>query len=108
MTFYIGVFLAAALFDAAVVHYQRAVNAHKALTAGLWSVAVALLGTLGVLAMVDVTAWLLVPACAGYFVGTATTVHLSKPKQKPSKDTEFVIEVYQPKNNGTPVFRFYE
>ena len=65
-----GVFVAAVALDFAAARYQRALRESRVHAASAWSVAMCLLSSVALLALVDVSRWMLVPEAAGLYVGT--------------------------------------
>lgn len=66
----LAVFAAAAALDFAAARYTRALIARRWNLASLWSVAMCLLSAVALLALVDVSRWMLVPECCGLVAGT--------------------------------------
>lgn len=66
----LGVFLAALALDYAAARYQRAVSARQPGAAACFSVAMCLLSSVALLALVEVSRWMLVPECLGLWAGT--------------------------------------
>ncbi len=66
----LGVFVAAVLLDFAAAKYYKAVAADRLHNAGLWSITMCLLSTVGLLSVVDVSKWYILPECLGLYVGT--------------------------------------
>jgi hypothetical protein len=66
----IGVFLAAAALDYSTGRYLLAVSDRRVHRAAMWSVLMALLSTAGLLSVVDVSKWYILPECLGLYAGT--------------------------------------
>lgn len=66
----IGVFVAAVVLDFATARYMRALALDRMHAAGLWSVVMGGLSAAGLLALVDVSRWMLIPEFLGLYVGT--------------------------------------
>lgn len=64
------VLVAAAALDYATVAYYRAVARGAQHVAARWSVAMYLIGAVGLLSVVEVSLWLIVPECLGLYAGT--------------------------------------
>lgn len=73
----IVVFLLAAASDYLETHYVRAVESRDAVRAARCSVGMWAVGTVGLLAIVEVGLWLLVPEVFGLYVGTVLAVKAS-------------------------------
>ena len=73
------VFLGAAGLDYATARYFAAVAARQPHHAGMWSVAMYLVGSLGYLSVVEVSAWLMLPQCLGLYAGTQLAVRRAGP-----------------------------
>lgn len=80
MAFALGVMvlLAATALDYAYVRYQEAVAAKLARAAGLWSVAVYVVGSVGFLSIVQGSLWFMIPECLGLYAGTALAMRRSR------------------------------
>ena len=63
-------FAAALGLDYATARYQVSLRAARPHAAARWSVAMCLLSTIALLALVDVSRWCLVPELAGLYAGT--------------------------------------
>lgn len=63
-------FVAAAALDYVAAHYYRSLGADRFHAAGLWSVGMCLLSTIGLLSVVDVSRWYIIPECLGLYAGT--------------------------------------
>lgn len=63
-------FVAAAALDYVAAHYYRALGADHLHAAGLWSIGMCLLSTIGLLSVVDVSKWYIIPECLGLYAGT--------------------------------------
>ena len=66
----LGVFLSATALDFAAARYNRAVRDDRLEIAARWTVVMCLLSTVGLLAVVDSSRWMVVPEAAGFYVGT--------------------------------------
>ena len=64
------VFLSAVVYDIAWAQYTRAAAGGRALRAAAWSTAVYVIGLVGFLGVIKLSAWLVAPEVAGLFVGT--------------------------------------
>lgn len=64
------VFLSALALDFAAAHYTRALVARRTHAAGMWSVCMCLLSTVGLVALVEISVWFVVVECAGLYAGT--------------------------------------
>lgn len=64
------VFAAAAAYDLSWARYLRAATEQRALPAAFWSVTVYAIGLIGLVGVLKVSGWLVVPEMAGLFVGT--------------------------------------
>lgn len=71
------VFLNMATLDIAWVGYNRAIAINRAVRAGLWSVALTLLGAINMLAAVH-NPWYLTATGLGAFCGTLVGMYISK------------------------------
>lgn len=70
--FWLGllVFVSAAAYDWAVARYVSAAANGDALRAASWSALTGVLGLVGLLGILDASAWLAAPEVAGFFAGT--------------------------------------
>ena len=68
------VFVSAAFLDFASVRYQQAVDRCLRHRAALWGVAMYGVSTIGFLSVVDVSWWLMIPECLGFWVGTMLAI----------------------------------
>lgn len=66
---YLVMFLVMLVLDWIWAKYNQATTRKQPWTASFYAVAIYLLGALGTLSFID-NKWLLIPACAGAFVGT--------------------------------------
>lgn len=66
----IAVFAAAVALDYSTGRYLLAVSKQQVHRAASWSVAMALLSTAGLLSVVDVSKWYILPECLGLYFGT--------------------------------------
>ena len=73
------VLVAAFAYDFAITRYVVAVEERAGLRAGLWSVTTYLVGLVGTLGIIKVSAWLILPECVGLLLGTYVGVSLKKP-----------------------------
>lgn len=71
------VFVAAAALDFAYVRYQESVARGRARAAGLWSVLVYLVGSVGFLSVVESSWWYMLPQSLGLYAGTLIAVRRS-------------------------------
>ena len=67
-------FVSAMAIDYAEAHYVRAVGRGDAHRAALWSLAMYGLGSLGFVAIFNVSLWLMVPEGLGFYLGTLLAV----------------------------------
>lgn len=65
-----SVFFAAAMLDVATVRYYVSVGNKQRHRAACWSVVMAAISSFGLLSVVEVSWWLLVPEFAGLYAGT--------------------------------------
>ncbi len=72
------VFLAATAYDVAWAKYFRAAATGKALQAAAWSVVVYAIGLVGLVGVLKISGWLILPEAAGLFVGTSIGVSLNR------------------------------
>lgn len=72
------VFISAALYDAIFAAYVRAAAGGKAMRAAFCSVGTYMVGAVGLLALVKMSVWYVLPEGAGLFVGTMAGVTASK------------------------------
>lgn len=66
----VAAFAAAAALDFVAARYFTALADDRLHHAGLWSVSMCLLSTIGILSVVDVSRWLIIPECLGLYAGT--------------------------------------
>lgn len=76
-----AVFAVAALFDYADTQNKLAIEARDPHRAARWSVAMYLLGAVGVLSVIKVSLWFMVPECLGLYIGSVVGVS-GAPKER--------------------------
>jgi hypothetical protein len=76
----LAVFVSAALYDAIFASYVRAAATGKAFRAALCSVGTYMVGAVGLLALVKLSVWYVLPEAGGLFVGTLAGVAASQDK----------------------------
>lgn len=72
------VFVAATALDYAYVRYQESVLARRRRAAGVWSVVVYLVGSVGFLSIVQGSLWFMIPECLGLYAGTVLAIRRSE------------------------------
>lgn len=70
----LAVFASAVALDFASARYQRELARQRRHAAAAWSVAMCLISAVALLAVTKESAWLLLPECAGLYVGTLLAV----------------------------------
>jgi hypothetical protein len=78
------VLVASFVYDFSITRYVIAVDERAGVRAGLWSVATFLVGLVGTLGIVKVSAWLILPEAIGLFFGTLVGVSMKKDEEKES------------------------
>jgi hypothetical protein len=73
------VFLAATAYDLAFARYVQAASGGKPFRAASWSVTVYVIGLIGLIGVLNVSHWMILPECLGLFVGTSIGVSVSRP-----------------------------
>jgi inner membrane protein involved in colicin E2 resistance len=82
-SFAVAVFIAAAAIDYVEAFYVRAVADGRAHRAALYSVLMYVIGCVGFFAVLEVSWWLMVPECAGLWVGSELAVRRQNQGQLP-------------------------
>lgn len=75
----LAVFVAAIAFDYADAQNKIAIEQRNGHRAGCWSVAMYCIGVAGTLALVKVSVWLVLPECAGLYIGSRLAIRKAKP-----------------------------
>ena len=70
---WLEIFVAMIAVDFVWAHYTKAITDKRALKAGLNAIGILALGAFGIISYTT-NHWLLIPACAGAFVGTYSAV----------------------------------
>lgn len=73
-----AVFLAAVAYDWCVARYVAATADRRAVHAACWSVSTGVLSLVGILGVLRISAWLVIPEFLGFFVGTYISVSRSE------------------------------
>lgn len=76
----ITVYVLTFLLDYADTRHKIAVEARAPFMAAWWSVAMYVLGLFATWAAIDVSPWLVLPACAGLATGSIAAVYLARKK----------------------------
>lgn len=79
----LGVFVSALVLDFATARYSLAVQQRRSFYAANWSVLMCLLSSFALLAFVDVSKWMLVPECAGLWIGTMLGIRTKAEHPRP-------------------------
>ena len=69
---------AAFAYDFSITRYVVAVEERAGWRAGVWSVLTYLVGLVGTLGIVKISAWLIIPECIGLLLGTVAGVAMKK------------------------------
>lgn len=73
-----AVFTAAMLYDFSWARYMRAVGLGLPIAAAIWSVAVYVIGLIGLVSVLKVSGWLVIPEVFGMAIGTLIGVKVTK------------------------------
>lgn len=72
------VFFAAAALDVAEAFYVRSIGQQNPHRAAVFSVAMYAIGCVGFFAVLDVSYWLMIPECAGLYLGSVLAVRFQR------------------------------